>query len=147
MLNMSFGNGAVRARDQYHSARSGPVETPASDWYSGPQEFDQPEGQIVGSQWVLTGRITKQIGRASQSVYDKTIPLHAVRKIAQIEKEHKGPAYFFVCDYALAPAIEHPDPFLMVCVPNPKLKIGVGRFVIDFWDEPGFGLERMLKPA
>jgi len=39
----------------------------------------------------------------------------------------------------------YPDPFLMAVVPNPNLARGIGRFVIDFWDEPGFGIEHMLK--
>lgn len=78
-------------------------------------------------------------------VYDKIIPLHALRKVGAIESEFKkAPVHFFVCDYALAPQIEYPDPFLLAVVPNTKLSTGVGRFVIDFWDEPGFGIEQML---
>lgn len=37
------------------------------------------------------------------------------------------------------------DPFLMAVVPNAKVREGVGRFIIDFWDEPGFGIDQMLK--
>jgi hypothetical protein len=37
------------------------------------------------------------------------------------------------------------DPFLMAVIPNDQLGAGVGRFVIDFWDEPGFGIASMLK--
>ena len=33
----------------------------------------------------------------------------------------------------------------MAVVNNARLARGVGRFVIDFWDEPGFGLEQQLK--
>ncbi len=76
--------------------------------------------------------------------YDKLVPIHALRKVAEIERDFREPVSFFVCDYAPAPHIEHPDPFLMVVVNNERLSKGVGRFVIDFWDEPGFGLEQML---
>jgi hypothetical protein len=30
-------------------------------------------------------------------------------------------------------------------IPNASLDRGVGRFVIDFWDEPGFGVALMVK--
>jgi hypothetical protein len=61
-----------------------------------------------------------------------------------IEAEFKEPVSFFICDYAPAPHIEHPDPFLMAVINNAQLSKGVGRFVIDFWDEPGFGLEQQI---
>jgi hypothetical protein len=38
-----------------------------------------------------------------------------------------------------------PDPFLLAVVWGGNVHTGEGRFVIDFWDEPGFGLEQMLK--
>jgi hypothetical protein len=38
-----------------------------------------------------------------------------------------------------------PDPFLMAVIPNPELEHGKGRFVIDVWDEPGFGIGSMVK--
>lgn len=83
---------------------------------------------------------------ASSNIYDKQIPLHALRKVAMIEKSFKGdvPPAFFVSDYATAPAML-PDPFLMVLISNAELNKDVGRFVIDVWDEPGFGLESQLK--
>lgn len=79
--------------------------------------------------------------------YKRTIPLHALRRMAAIEKEFndKGNAKFFVSDYQPIPAVRNPDPFLMVVVPNPLVHHGDGRFVIDFWDEPGFGIESMVK--
>jgi hypothetical protein len=40
-----------------------------------------------------------------------------------------------------------PDPFLMAVIPNRDVIYGVGYFVIDVWDEPGFGLEQRLRPA
>ena len=82
---------------------------------------------------------------SSGSPYDKLIPIHALRKVAETEKEYADPVAFFVCDYAPAPHIEHPDPFLMAVVNNARLAQGVGRFIIDFWDEPGFGIEQMMK--
>jgi hypothetical protein len=33
----------------------------------------------------------------------------------------------------------------MIVVNNAHLANGTGRFVIDFWDEPGFGIEQQLK--
>ena len=41
----------------------------------------------------------------------------------------------------------NPDPFLMAVIPNRDVVHGVGAFVIDVWDEPGFGLEQRLKPV
>ena len=49
-----------------------------------------------------------------------------------------------VTDYATKPEFK-PDPFLMAVVPGLSDYTNGGRFVIDFWDEPGFGIERMLK--
>lgn len=81
-----------------------------------------------------------------ESRYNHTIPLHALRRIEAIETEYdKGAVSFMVSDYALAPQVIYPDPFLMAVIPNPLLANGVGRFVIDFWNEPGFGFEQMLK--
>lgn len=116
---------------------------PASDHYRGPHS----ERQMVSHNG------NREAGEvavpASATPYDKLVPLHALRKVATIEAEFKTPGNppvaFFVCDYAPAPHIEHPDPFLMAVVDNARLKVGVGRFIIDFWDEPGFGLESQLK--
>lgn len=146
MLNAVFGRPAERERDQYGN-RSGATVRPASDYYSGPSEYDAPEHVHIGNgQFHSTGKTTKKTADGSQSPYDKTIPLHALRKVAAIERDFKAaPVSFFVCDYALAPQIEHPDPFLMAAVNNKQLNIGVGRFIIDFWDEPGFGLDKSLK--
>ena len=80
----------------------------------------------------------------SGGLYDKIIPLHALKKIALIEKEFKHPVAFFVCDYAPLPQL-NPDPFLMAVINNPRVVQGEGRYVVDFWDEPGFGIEQMLK--
>ena len=49
-------------------------------------------------------------------------------------------------DYTVTPhVVVNPDPFLMAVIPNSAVAHGKGRFIIDIWDEPGFGLERMLK--
>lgn len=94
--------------------------TPASDYYA------------PATQW------------GDRPAYSKTIPMHALKRIALIEKEHDRPVHFMVCDYSTQEHVR-PDPFLMAVVPNPKVGEGIGRFVIDFWDEPGFGIEQMLK--
>lgn len=78
------------------------------------------------------------------AAYEHDVPLHALKKVAKIEKEFDGDVRFFVSDYAPAPQ-RAPDPFLMALVPNPRVASGIGRFVIDVWDEPGFGIEQMLK--
>lgn len=80
-------------------------------------------------------------------VYTRTIPLHALKKIALIEREFKaGKPVFLVTDYTTAPhVIVNPDPFLMAVIPNSAVAHGKGRFIIDVWDEPGFGIDRMLK--
>lgn len=147
---------ALRARDDRsmrfgrafeHSGRGYSPPTPAvpaSDYYAG-------HGTAVIHQWIdrsegATEEVTRQYDKkAEQQVYDRTIPLHAVRRIAAIEREFKGDVAFFVSDYALMPEVRYPDPFLMAVIPNINVANGTGRFVIDFWDEPGFGIEQMLK--
>lgn len=134
--SMQFGHEAARARDQYNM-QSGVIITAASDLYNGPAivrgiMYSQQNGQQYQEY-------------THQSAYDKTVPIHALKKVALIEREFKGDVAFFVNDYAPAPHIQHPDPFLMAVVPNPLVDNGTGRFVIDFWDEPGFGLAQMLK--
>jgi hypothetical protein len=76
-------------------------------------------------------------------VYDKPIPLHALKKVALIEQHFGDQIKLFVSDYAVV----NPDPFLMALVvySSERLRLGEGRYVIDVWDEPGFGLEQMLK--
>lgn len=135
-LDLHFGRQARRGRDEYGNRTNAADIVAGSDYYSGPTERMYVDDR--GNQ-----KITRD--RGTGRVYNRTIPLHAVRRVALIEREHKGPVAFFVSDYALAPAIQYPDPFLMVVVPNPKAHLGEGRFVIDFWDEPGFGIDKMLK--
>lgn len=102
----------------------------ASDYYGGLQEVHN------GSEVYLRG---------GSSPYHRTVPIHALRRIAAIEREYHDPVAFFVSEYAPMPEIRNPDPFLMAVIPNPHLDKGDGRFVIDFWEEPGFGIEQMLK--
>src|SRR5258706_15357895 len=111
-----FGIHASRKRDNWGS-EYGSITTPASDSCRG----------------------------KSTQIYDKLVPLHALKKVALIEKHFGDKVGMFVCDYAPIPAIPHPDPFLMAVIANPKVKEGEGRFVIDFWDEPGFGLQSTIE--
>lgn len=113
---------------------------PASDHYHGPHTERRMRWSNSGQQH---NEATEEI-ESSGLPYDKLVPIHALRKVAEVEREFSGPVSFFVCDYAPAPHIEHPDPFLMAVIDNARLNQGVGRFVIDFWDEPGFGLEQQL---
>jgi hypothetical protein len=60
--------------------------------------------------------------------YAHTVPIHVLERVAKIEREFAGRAYFFVSDYA-AP---DPDPYLMVTD-------GRGTpFVTDRWAEPAW---------
>lgn len=111
-----------------------------SDYYHGPHQAREESWRNGRS-----GETELTNVGASSPPYDRLIPLHALRKAALIDKEFKKPIGLFVSDYALAPAIMHPDPFLMAVIPNPETSKGVGRFVIDFWDEPGFGIAQMVK--
>jgi hypothetical protein len=77
-------------------------------------------------------------------LYSRTVPLHALQRIAAIEVKYDKPVHFMVSDYAPQPQYA-PDPFLLAVIPNEQLSRGIGRFVIDFWDEPGFGITSMLK--
>lgn len=85
--------------------------------------------------------------RQTQSpAYTRTMPLHALKKIATVEREYKDKVIFLVTEYT---NIAHmtaviPDPFLMAVIPNSAVAHGKGRFIIDVWDEPGFGIKQML---
>lgn len=78
----------------------------------------------------------------SAKVYEQAIPMRALQRIAAIERDYQAPVCFVVSDYATEPHIK-PDPFLMAVLPN--VPVEQGCFVIDFWDEPGFGIEAMCK--
>lgn len=77
-------------------------------------------------------------------LYDKQIPLDAVRKIALIEEEFKTEKVaFLVSDYAPYLESRPVDPFLLACIPNRSIA-SRGRFVIAKWDEPGFDFEHIV---
>lgn len=134
--NVHFGQPAMRWGRAENEMRA------ASDHYHGPHSERAMRWSNNGS-----GGSHETIQKIPSSglPYDKLVPIHALRKVAEIERDFREPVSFFVCDYAPAPHIEHPDPFLMVVVNNERLSQGVGRFIVDFWDEPGFGIEQMLK--
>lgn len=132
--NVKFGQPARRWGHQETEMQA------ASDYYCGPHMELRQQWSNGRQQHVEENRKVASSG----TPYDKLVPIHALRKVAATEKEFSDPVSFFVCDYAPAPHIEHPDPFLMAVVNNARLNEGVGRFVIDFWDEPGFGLEQQL---
>lgn len=134
--NVLFGD-AARAF-QHPGAPDGVHRIAASDHYHGEHEGRSGNTRSFGMGGEMT---TTQTVPPSGHVYDKLVPIHALRKVAAIEAGFREPVAFFVCDYAPAPHIEHPDPFLMAVINNERLSQGVGRFVIDFWDEPGFGIE------
>ncbi len=115
--------------------------TPASDFYESNQFRRLREMQQRGFQEPADYRIEPS------PAYTRTIPLHALKKIALIEREFgAGRAVFLVTDYTTQPHIVvNPDPFLMAVIPNSAVAHGKGRFVIDVWDEPGFGISRMVR--
>lgn len=81
-------------------------------------------------------------------VYQRRVPYHALERVHAIETEcnplllDKGcqAVAFFVSEYT----VERPDPFLLAVLPQPN-DYDPPRYVIDFWDEPGFGIEQMVK--
>lgn len=151
----SFGRRAERTGNRQSEEI---ITVSASDYYLGPvRVFPRRQGSMMFMQGTTAEQMQSYAEQqekmekegylqpASSTPYDHTIPLHAVRRVALIEKECAIKPKFFVCDYALAPLVTYPDPFLMAVVPNKNLHKGEGRFVIDFWDEPGFGIDKMLK--
>lgn len=138
---MTFGRACQRPDGNYSPPRLG---QPASDYYAGPARATSSwYGQTTRDGHEVLSREYDKKGE--HQVYDRTIPLHAVRRVALIEREHKSDVAFFVSDYALLPEVLYPDPFLMAVIPNINVAKGTGRFVIDFWEEPGFGIDKMLK--
>lgn len=86
---------------------------------------------------------------ANMGSYNLPVPMHALQKVQAIE-EGTRESYrnqrvaFFVTDYAPKPQYQ-PDPFLMAMVPVVREgRSGWDRFIIDFWDEPGFGIAEQL---
>lgn len=132
-----FGQAAADPRDDIlrrgmmfgmENANAAPTIEPASDYYHGP-ESDVRMVSIFQSRFATPKR------------YDKVVPLRALKRMAAIEKGYEKPVHFLVSDYATQPHIK-PDPFLLAVIPG--IPSDMGRFVIDFWDEPGFGIDKML---
>lgn len=74
-----------------------------------------------------------------QRLYYRTVPLKVLKKAALINKEFGTKVALLISDYTDI----DPDPFLMAVICDAD---GAhNRFIIDFWDEPGFGLEQQLK--
>lgn len=121
----------------------------ASDYYSSHNFSGRyaGEGMSYGAEYGYWLPPLRDIRQHASPHYTRTLPIHALKKIALIEKEWKGPqVVFLVTDYTTQPHIVvNPDPFLMAVVPNSAVAHGKGRFVIDVWDEPGFGIDKMLK--
>jgi hypothetical protein len=86
--------------------------------------------------------------------YRLPVPLTALQKVAKLEEAGftSGNGFkYVVSDYEVAVrTVPKPDPFLMVYLGLPKDQREETiprsqRWVIDFWDEPGFGLTEQLK--
>jgi hypothetical protein len=111
-------------------------------------QFGTSERDYKADLQVSTGYYYNNDGRGELAVlYSHIIPLHAVQKIAMVEAAVQNQGLsprFFVSDYATK-AEGRPDPFLMAVIPNPNLRSKEGMFVIDVWDEPGFGIMDMVK--
>jgi len=139
MNHHSFGQHGTRREPNPFSSSSKEVVTPASDYYSYKKMLSYQHNSGVA-------HYADPVSVNCNTPYDRAVPIHALRKVAKIEKEFgDGKVKFMVSDYAVSAQILYPDPFLMAVIPNPALEKGIGRFIIDFWDEPGFGLEQQLK--
>ena len=70
-------------------------------------------------------------------LYDRLVPLHALKKVAKIEARLGDHVRFFVSDYATP----NPDPFIMVRpTKSDPGTVCEYQFIFDAWDEPGFGV-------
>lgn len=91
----------------------------------------------------------------SSRVYQLAVPLHALQKVDILTQAGFTPDkgyHYVVSDLNVeAQVVPKPDPFLMVYVGVKEGEDGwthvprANRFVIDFWDEPGFGIAEQLK--
>lgn len=105
---------------------------------------DMNREQVAASDYFATAHYGMG-GSYRVAPYGSVVPLHALKRVALVDAEFgAGTVVFAVSDYQTEPHTP-PDPFLIAMIPNPGLRDGIGRFVIDVWDEPGFGIERMLK--
>lgn len=163
------------ARWMNSNQRTEEIKTPASDFYQSHSFHRENDGwgwgggMIMGSgsssgaqqqhiptpAQIMQAEIERGVQFRAQiaafwntpsPAYTRTLPLHALKKIATIEREFKHKVVFLVTEYTTRADIEiRPDPFLMAVIPNTAVSHGKGRFIIDVWDEPGFGIEQMLK--
>lgn len=111
---------------------------------------------VINGAMVQSGQMQHQVRAATDfydanhtAVYTRTIPIHALEKIALIERQFGvGKVAFLVSDYTTQPdAFVRPDPFLMAVVISTNTLHGQGRFIIDAWDEPGFGITNNEETA
>lgn len=100
--------------------------------------------RLIGGSKIVQISASHYFAPSVNGLYPHTVPLHALKRIAAIEEVYSPPLAFVISDYAPKPHF-NPDPFLMAIVPNGNIGGNQGMFVIDFWDEPGFGIEQMLK--
>ncbi len=119
VMSMEFGDGNP---SKWHNGEIW-KEPHVSDWYlSSPLNRPQP--------------------------YHLAVPQHAIQKVHKIESElGSSRIAFLVSDYFTPKdrsRIVEPDPFLMAVIPGCAHESGLGRFIIDIWNEPGFGIEQML---
>lgn len=167
---LTFGRASHEER---HS--NTPTKTPASDFYESHrfQEWRSGNGWSGGNGGWITGHqsgatvvnvhsasalMQQEMDRTARPpsapdwrttaspAYTRTLPLHALKKIALVERNFKDKVIFLVTDYCVAPhVVVNPDPFLMAVIPNSAVAHGKGRFIIDVWDEPGFGIDKQVK--
>ncbi len=71
-------------------------------------------------------------------VYERPIPYRVLQRAQFIEQNSPIKPIYMISDYATRDDIA-PDPFLLAFFSQTE------RFVVDFWDEPGFGLSEMLQ--
>lgn len=111
-----------------------------------------PTDRRFGDQFT---RVLSDVYR-TERLYPHPVPAHVLDKVALVGREFTSRlppptgslplVRFFVSDLATFRDVSPPgDPFLLAVVTNPLLTDGrTGHFVIDVWDEPGFGLTERL---
>lgn len=96
------------------------------------------------AEWTIRGPspLTYEV-RYAHKTYRRVVPQHALEKVLKIEHGGlEGRVSFYVSEF-LKSQNPKPDPFLLVrpSLPFPDHHNGLPHaFVIDVWDEPGFGL-------
>lgn len=103
--------------------------------------YDQHTTMVLGNQQTQGAMIYKNGWfHHTTGIYEHTIPLRALRLMAKIKADEDigKKVVFAISDYATEKD-QLPDPFLLAMLSAKQC------YVIDFWDEPGFGVEAMLK--